>query len=91
MDLDSLLHHYFGTDAIETLDDDAVELGIERLGTAFGLEKEAGRRFALWALLHALGAAPDPDMAFKDPAERQAAKDYAWDADAAASRAAGRE
>lgn len=87
MDFDALLHHYFGTSELETLQPEALELGIERLGTAFGVERDAGRRFALWALLHALGAAPDPDIAFKDPAERAAARDYAWEADKAADRA----
>lgn len=76
MDLDALLHHYFGTTAIETLDDPAIELGIERLGTAFWTEREPGRRFALWALLHSLGEAPDPVTAFKDQRERDAAIDW---------------
>ena len=82
MDLDALLHHFFGTTELETLDEAALELGVERLGTAFGTEREPGRRFALWTLLHALGDAPDPAIAFKDPRERAAAEAYA--------RAAGR-
>jgi len=84
MDLDALLHHFFGTAELDTLDAAALELGVERLGTAFGLEREPGRRFALWALLHALGEAPDPEIAFKDPGERRAAQDYAWAAGKAA-------
>ena len=86
MDFDALLYHYFGTSELEALDPATLELGIERLGTAFGTERDAGRRFALWALLHALGAAPDPETAFKDPRERRAAQDYAWGADKAADR-----
>jgi hypothetical protein len=86
MDFEALLRHYFGTDAIETLDPEALELGIERLGTDMAVEQEPGRRFALWALLHALGAAPDPENAFEDEAEQRAARDYAWAADKAASR-----
>jgi len=82
LDLDALLYHYFGTTDIETLDEAAIELGIERLGTAFWTEHEPGRRFALWALLHALGEAPDPSAAFEDSRERAAAEAYA--------RAAGR-
>lgn len=82
MDLDALLHHFFGTADLDTLDEAALELGVERLGTAFGTEREPGRRFALWTLLHALGEAPDPATAFKDPRERAAAQAYA--------RAAGR-
>lgn len=77
LDLDALLHHYFGTTEIETLDDAAIELGVERLGTAFWTEREPGRRFALWALLHSLGDAPDPETAFKTPRERDAAHAYA--------------
>ena len=82
MDLDALLHHFFGTTELDTLDEAALELGVERLGTAFGTEREPGRRFALWTLLHALGDAPDPATAFKDSRERAAAEAYA--------RAAGR-
>ena len=77
MDLDALLHHFFGTTELDTLDERALELGIERLGTAFGTEQEPGRRFALWTLLHALGEAPDPAIAFKDSRERAAAEAYA--------------
>jgi hypothetical protein len=35
-----------------------------------GLEKDRSRRLALWTLLFTLGAAPDLDVAFKDPADR---------------------
>lgn len=82
MDLDSLLHSTFGTTDIDTLDPIAFEAGLERATTAFGVETDQGRRFALWVLLHALGHAPDPEVGFKDPATRRAAQDYA--------RAAGR-
>jgi hypothetical protein len=41
-----------------------------------GLEKDRSRRFALWALLHMLGAAPDLDVAFKDELDREAARDF---------------
>lgn len=77
MDLDALLRHYFDTTKLDTLDDAAFGRGVERLGTAFGTEREPGRRFALWSLLHALGDAPDPAMAFEDPHERLAAEQYA--------------
>jgi hypothetical protein len=42
----------------------------------FGLEKDRGRRFAMWTLLHMLGAAPDLDVAFKDEEDREAARDF---------------
>jgi hypothetical protein len=77
MDLDALLHNYFGTTEIDTLDDGAIEEGRERLGIAFGTERDSGRRFALWVLLHGLGGAPDPATAFKNPRERDAALAYA--------------
>ena len=81
MDLDELLQHYFGTSEIATLDGDTIERARERLSIDFGTEREPGRRFALWTLLHAIGAAPDPAVAFKNPAERKAAEDYAWAAE----------
>ncbi|MDE1916294.1 MAG: hypothetical protein KGJ57_11645 [Sphingomonadales bacterium] len=77
MDLDSLLHSTFGTTDIETLDPVAFDAGLERALTAFGVETDQGRRFALWVLLHALGHAPDPEAGFKDPVTRRAAQDYA--------------
>ncbi|MEG3164189.1 hypothetical protein U1701_06240 [Sphingomonas sp. PB2P19] len=77
MDLDALLYHYFGTTDLEALDQNAVDVGIDRVAVAFGTEREAGRRFALWALLHAFGHAPDPRVAFKSPREREAAAMYA--------------
>jgi hypothetical protein len=81
MDLDELLQHYFGTAEIGTLDRTALERARERLAIDFGTEREPGRRFALWTLLHAIGAAPDPATAFRNPAERKAAEDYAWAAE----------
>ncbi|QNQ08971.1 hypothetical protein [Sphingomonas alpina] len=81
MDLDALLYHYFGTEALETLDEAAIDSGLERLRIDFGTERESSRRFALWVLLHSLGAAPDPATAFKDARERQAAETYARAAD----------
>jgi len=78
MDLDALLHHYFGTDDLDALDEHALEAGRERAAVAFGTEREPGRRFALWILLHALGEAPDPATAFRNAADRKAAEDYAW-------------
>ena len=78
MDLDALLHHYFGTDDLDALDDQAIEDGRQRAAIAFGTERDSGRRFALWILLHALGDAPDPATAFKNAADRKAAEDYAW-------------
>lgn len=41
-----------------------------------GLERDRGRRFALWAVLHMLGSAPDLDIAFEDAADRDAARTF---------------
>ncbi len=41
-----------------------------------GLEREPGKRFALWSLLHLLGNAPDLDVCFKDASEREAARNF---------------
>lgn len=81
MDLDALLQHYFGTTDYTALDEERLDRARERIAIDFGTERDAGRRFALWALLHATGSAPDPAVAFKDPAERKAAGDYAWAAE----------
>lgn len=78
MDLDALLIHYFGTDDIDALDEQAIEAGRDHALVDFGTTRDNGRRFAIWILLHALDAAPDPATAFKDPADRKAAEDYAW-------------
>jgi hypothetical protein len=80
MDLDTMLTHYFGTANLETIGEAAFEAGRDRALTQFGLERDAGRRFGLWVMLHAIGSAPDPAIAFKDPAAREAAEDYAWTA-----------
>ena len=41
-----------------------------------GLETDKGRRFAMWSLLYMLGSAPDLDVAFKDPRDREAARTF---------------
>ena len=77
MDLDTLIHHYFGTDDPDTLSDDALARGQEALAIDFGIAQEPGRRFALWALMQMMGCAPDPDTAFEDADERRAAWRFA--------------
>lgn len=74
--LDDQLHRYFGTDDPASIPPSALVAGVERIRVDFGLEKDRGRRFALWALLHMLGAAPDLDVAFKDEADRDAARTF---------------
>lgn len=76
MDFGSLLNHYFGADDLEALSPEAIAPGLERMRLDLGLETDPGRRFGLWALMHMLGGAPDLDVAFEDPAEREAARNF---------------
>ena len=74
--LDDQLRHYFGTDDLSAIPPAALVAGTERLRVDFGLQQDRARRFAMWALLHMLGAAPDLDVAFKDAADRDAARTF---------------
>jgi hypothetical protein len=76
MDFEDQLRRYFGTPDPATISPNALEAGIERMKVDLGLERDPGRRFALWALMHMLGAAPDLDVAFKDETEREAARNF---------------
>ena len=76
MDFDDQLRRYFGTADLATLSPDALADGTERIRVDLGLETDRNRRFALWALLHILGSAPDLDVAFKDKADREAARNF---------------
>ncbi|HOB14593.1 MAG TPA: hypothetical protein PK680_03275 [Novosphingobium sp.] len=77
MDLDALIRHFFETDDPATLTEGEFALALERLRIGFGVEREPGRRFALWTLLHAFDAAPLPAEAFaKEPQLKAAAEDY---------------
>ena len=76
MDLDDQLRRYFGTADFSAIAPAALEAGIERMMVDLGLEKDRGNRFALWALLHMLGSAPDLDVAFPDARDREAARNF---------------
>ncbi|WP_343527212.1 hypothetical protein [Sphingomonas sp.] len=76
MDFDQLLIRFFGTEEIADLSPDQLGAGIDRLRVQFGLERDGGRRFALWCLAYMLGVAPDLDSAFEDEADREAARDF---------------
>lgn len=77
MDLDALLLHFFETDDPAALTEAEYERALERVKIGFGVEREPGRRFALWTLMDALGIAPLPADAFaKEPALKVAAEDY---------------
>lgn len=74
MNFDDLLQRYFGTSDLAEASPAMQAAGLDRLRVDFGLEKDRGRRFALWSLLFMLGQAPDLDVAFKDEADREAAR-----------------
>jgi hypothetical protein len=76
MDFDQLLVRFFGTAEIDTLPPQKLTEGIDLLRLQFGLERDEGRRFALWCLMHMLGVAPDLDEAFEDEEDREAARDF---------------
>ena len=76
MNFDDQLRRYFGTADLAAVPAEALAAGIERMQVELGLEQDRSRRFALWALLHMLGAAPDLDVAFKDAQDREAARSF---------------
>jgi hypothetical protein len=76
MNLDDQIHRYFGTSDLASVPPEALEAGIERMKVDLGLTRDRGERFALWALLHSLGSAPDLDVAFENPADREAARNF---------------
>ena len=76
MEFDDQMRRFFGTDDLAALTPAALAGGVEQMQVELGLERDPARRFALWSVLHMLGSAPDLDVAFKDPAERDAARNF---------------
>ncbi|MFL6846633.1 MAG: hypothetical protein ACJ8ER_17340 [Allosphingosinicella sp.] len=76
MNLDDQLRRYFGSGDLASVAPAALEAGIERMRVDLGLETDRSVRFALWALLHMLGSAPDLDVAFPDAGDREAARNF---------------
>ena len=76
MNLDDQIHRYFGTSDLASVPPEALEAGKERMKVDLGLTRDRGERFALWALLHSLGSAPDLDVAFENEADREAARNF---------------
>ena len=76
MDFDDQLRRYFGTADMAAITPAALAAGLEHMKVDFGLEKDRSRRFALWALMHMLGDAPDLDVAFREAADREAARNF---------------
>ena len=76
MNLDDQIRRYFGTSDLASVPPEALNVGIEHMLVDLGLTKDRGERFALWALLHTLGSAPDLDVAFATEADREAARNF---------------
>ncbi|RYY09995.1 MAG: hypothetical protein EON55_17220 [Alphaproteobacteria bacterium] len=76
MDFDHLLVGFFGTNEITDLAPQQLAAGIDRLQVQLGLERDDGRRFALWCIAYMLGVAPDLNVVFKNEADRNAARDF---------------
>jgi hypothetical protein len=76
MNLDDQIRRYFGTSDLASVPPEALAAGIEHMKVDLGLNKDRGERFALWALLHILGSAPDLDVAFESEADREAARNF---------------
>ena len=76
MNFDDQIRRYFGTPDLASVPPEALAAGMEHMLVDLGLTKDRGERFALWALLYTLGSAPDLDVAFKDEADREAARNF---------------
>ena len=76
MEFDDLLRRYFGSSDLGAIPPAALAAGVERCQVDLGLERDQGKRFALWAMLYMLGAAPELGAVFEDSAEREAARDF---------------
>ena len=76
MNFDDQMLRYFGTSDLASVPAPALEAGIEHMKVNLGLTEDRAERFALWALLHMLGSAPDLDVAFNDDADREAARNF---------------
>ena len=76
MNLDDQFRRYFGTADLAQIPPAAISAGIEHMAVDLGMEKDPARRFALWAMMYLLDAAPDLDVAFKDPKDRDSARNF---------------
>lgn len=76
MNFDDQIRRYFGTSDLAAVPPEALAAGMEHMKVDLGLTKDRGERFALWALLHTLGSAPDLDVVFESAADREAARNF---------------
>lgn len=81
MDFDRLLIRFLGTTDLASLPQERILAGVEGLRGQFSVEADPELRFAIWCLLYMLGAAPDPEEAFDDAADRRAAREFAESVD----------
>jgi hypothetical protein len=76
MNFDDQIRRYFGTSDLASVAPEALGAGLEHMKVDLGLTRDRAERFALWALLHTLGSAPDLDAVFRDDTEREAARNF---------------
>jgi hypothetical protein len=76
MNFDDQIRRYFGAPNLASVPPEAFNAGIEHMKVDLGLTKDRGERFALWALLHTLGSAPDLDVVFETERDREAARKF---------------
>jgi hypothetical protein len=76
VNFDDQIRRYFGISNLAAVPPEALNAGIEHMKVDLGLTKDRGERFALWALLHTLGSAPDLDAVFGAEADREAARNF---------------
>ena len=76
MNLDDQVRRYFGVSDLAAVQPEALNAGLEHMKVDLGLTNDRGERFALWALLHTLGSAPDLDVVFETEADRDAARNF---------------
>jgi hypothetical protein len=76
MNLHDQIRRYFGISNLAAVSPEALSAGVEHMKVDLGLTKDRGERFALWALLHTLGSAPDLDVVFETESDREAARNF---------------
>ena len=76
MNFDDQIRRYFGNSNLAAVTPEALDAGIEHMKVDLGLARDRAERFALWALLHTLGSAPELDVVFKTEEDRQAARNF---------------
>jgi len=76
MEFDEPMSRYFGTTEPGAVSAAVLENGGKRMIAEFTAETDSHRRFAMWTLMYVLGIAPDLETAFRDFADRKAARDF---------------